>query len=140
MYKKLGFETINPQESNLIKEINEKTNQKGADVVFEVSGSQKGIDVMTECAATRGRIVMVAIHAEKPVVDMFRFFWRELELIGVRVYENEDYEKAIKILESGGIDADTIITDVSNLNEVQNAFNNLSNSPTALKSLIKVGD
>ena len=71
---------------------------------------------------------------------MFKFFWRELELIGVRVYEKEDYEKAIKILESGGVDADTIITDVSNLKEVQNAFNSLSNSPTALKSLIKVGD
>ncbi len=138
--QKLGFETINPQEIDLIKKINEKTNQKGADVVFEVSGSQKGIDVMTECAATRGRIVMVAIHAEKPVVDMFRFFWRELELVGVRVYEKEDYEKAIYILESGGIDADTIITDVSNLKEVQKAFNSLSNSPTALKSLIKVGD
>ena len=129
-----------PKEIDLIEAINKETNHKGADVVFEVSGSQTGVDVMTECAATRGRIVMVAIHAEKPVVDMFRFFWRELELIGVRVYEKEDYEKAIKILESGGIDADTIITDVSDLKEVQNAFNSLSNSPTALKSLIKVGD
>ena len=138
--QKLGFETINPKKINLIDEINKKTNHKGADIVFEVSGSQTGVDVMTDCAATRGRIVMVAIHAEKPVVDMFRFFWRELELIGVRVYEKEDYEKAIKILESGGIDANTIITDVSNLKEVQKAFNSLSNSPTALKSLIKVGD
>ena len=138
--QKLGFETINPKEINLIEEINKKTNQKGADVVFEVSGSQTGVDVMTDCAATRGRIVMVAIHAEKPVVDMFRFFWRELELIGVRVYEKEDYEKAIKILVSGRIDANTIITDVNNLDDVQTAFNNLSNSPTALKSLIKVGD
>ena len=41
---------------------------------------------------------------------------------------------------SGGVDADTIITDVSDLKEVQSAFNSLSNSPIALKSLIKVGD
>ena len=113
--QKLGFQTINPKQIDLIEAIKKETNHKGADVVFEVSGSQTGVDVMTECAATRGRIVMVAIHAEKPVVDMFRFFWRELELIGVRVYEKEDYEKAIKILESGGIDANTIITDVNNL-------------------------
>ncbi len=45
-----------------------------------------------------------------------------------------------KQLKSGGIDANTIITDVSSLKEVQKAFNSLSNSPTALKSLIKVGD
>ena len=70
---------------------------------------------------------------------MFRFFWRELELIGVRVYEKEDYEKAISILVSGGVDADTVITDVSALSEIQTAFESLASSPSALKSLIKVG-
>ena len=137
--QKLGFETINPAETNLADAINAKTNQKGADVVFEVSGTQPGVDAMTECAATRGRIVMVAIHAQKPQVDMFRFFWRELELVGVRVYEKEDYEKAISILVSGGVDADTVITDVNGLDDVQSAFENLASSPSALKSLIKVG-
>ena len=137
--QKLGFDTINPAETNLVDAVNAKTGEKGADVVFEVSGTQPGVDAMTECAATRGRIVMVAIHAKKPEVDMFRFFWRELELIGVRVYEKEDYEKAISILVSGGVDADTVITDVSSLDEVQSAFENLANSPSALKSLIKVG-
>ena len=68
------------------------TGGKGADVVFEVSGSQPGVDLMTAAASTRGRIVMVAIHASKPTVDMFQFFWRELELIGTRVYRPEDYE------------------------------------------------
>ena len=137
--KKLGFDVINPAEENLVETINARTGNKGADVVFEVSGSQAGVDCMTECAATKGRIVMVAIHAKKPEVDMFRFFWRELELIGVRVYEKEDYEKAIAILVSGGVDADTVITDVSGLDEIQTAFETLASSPSALKSLIKVG-
>ena len=137
--QKLGFETINPAESNLVDAINERTGTKGADVVFEVSGTQAGVNAMTDCASTKGRIVMVAIHAQKPEVDMFRFFWRELELIGVRVYEKEDYEKAISILVSGGVDADTVITDVSALSEIQTAFESLASSPSALKSLIKVG-
>jgi len=136
---KLGFETINPAEEDLPQHINAKTGRKGADVVFEVSGTQAGVDAMTDCAATKGRIVMVAIHANKPEVDMFRFFWRELELIGVRVYEKEDYEKAIAILVSGGVDADTVITEVNELDDVQSAFESLSSSPSALKSLIKVG-
>ena len=96
--EKLGFETINPTESDLPAEIDARTGGKGADVVFEVSGTQPGVDAMTDCAATRVRIVMVAIHAKKPEVDMFRFFWRELELIGVRVYEKDDYQKAISII------------------------------------------
>lgn len=136
--EKLGFKTINPAETDLAEAVNAATGNKGADVVFEVSGTQPGVDAMTACAATRGRIVMVAIHAKKPEVDMFRFFWRELELVGVRVYEKEDYEQAISIIASGGVDADTVITDVSPLSDIQTAFESLDSSPTALKSLIKV--
>jgi 2-desacetyl-2-hydroxyethyl bacteriochlorophyllide A dehydrogenase len=137
--KKLGFKTINPAEVDLVAEINTITSEKGADVVFEVSGTQPGVDAMTAVAATRARIVMVAIHAQKPQIDLFQFFWRELQLIGVRVYEPEDYEKAIGIILSGGVDADTVITDVAPLSDIQAAFESLDRSPTALKSLIKVG-
>jgi len=138
--EKLGFATVNPAEVDLQAAINERTGGKGADVVFEVSGTQPGVDAMTACAATRGRIVMVAIHAQKPQIDLFQFFWRELKLQGARVYEPVDYDKAIEIVASGGVDADVVITDVSPLADIQTAFEQLDSSPTALKSLIKVGD
>ncbi|MEL7092778.1 MAG: alcohol dehydrogenase catalytic domain-containing protein [Pseudomonadota bacterium] len=138
--RKLGFDTVNPVETDLQALVNARTGNKGADVVFEVSGTQPGVDAMTAVAATRGRIVMVAIHAQKPQIDLFQFFWRELKLIGARVYEPEDYEKAIAIVASGGVDADTVITDVSPLSDIQQAFEALDSSPNALKSLIKVGD
>lgn len=137
--QKLGFDTINPVEADLVATVNARTGDKGADVVFEVSGTQPGVDAMTAVAATKARIVMVAIHAQKPQIDLFQFFWRELKLIGVRVYEGEDYEKAISVIRSGGVDADTIITDVSPLESIQAAFEALDQSPTAMKSLIKVG-
>lgn len=138
--EKLGFETINPAEADLAAEINKRTGNKGAEVVFEVSGTQPGVDAMTACAATKARIVMVAIHAQKPNIDLFQFFWRELQLLGARVYEGEDYEKAISLIAAGAIDADTVITDVSPLSDIQTAFESLDASPTALKSLIKMGD
>lgn len=138
--EKLGFDTVNPRELDLADAINTRTGGKGADVVFEVSGTQPGVDAMTDCAATRGRIVMVAIHAQKPQIDLFQFFWRELKLLGARVYEPVDYDKAISLVSSGAVDADTLITDVSPLSDIQTAFESLDSSPTALKSLIKVGD
>lgn len=137
---KLGFDTVNPAETDLTAAIDARTDGKGAEVVFEVSGTQPGVEAMTAVAATRARIVMVAIHAVRPQVDLFRFFWRELKLIGARVYEPEDYEKAIEIIVSGGIDADTIITDISPLSEIQAAFEALDSSPTAMKSLIRVSE
>ncbi|MEM7718105.1 MAG: alcohol dehydrogenase catalytic domain-containing protein [Pseudomonadota bacterium] len=138
--QKLGFDTVNPAEQDLAAEINARTGDKGADVVFEVSGTQPGVDAMTAVAATRARIVMVAIHAQKPQIDLFQFFWRELKLIGARVYEPTDYEKAIGIITSGGVDADTVITDIAPLSDIQTAFEALDRSPIALKSLIKVSE
>lgn len=136
----LGFEVVNPRDKNLAEEISRRTGEKGADVVFEVSGTQPGVDAMTEVAATRGRIVMVAIHAKKPEIDLFRFFWRELKLIGARVYEPEDYEKAISLVTGGGIDCEKVITDIAPLSDIQKAFESLDKSPSALKSLIRVGE
>ncbi|MEM9778697.1 MAG: alcohol dehydrogenase catalytic domain-containing protein [Pseudomonadota bacterium] len=135
----LGFDTVNPAQADLKATIDARTRGKGADVVFEVSGTQPGVDAMTAIAATRARIVMVAIHAQKPQIDLFQFFWRELQLIGARVYEPEDYDKAIALVASGVIEADTIITDIAPLSDIQTAFEALDASPTALKSLIKVG-
>ena len=132
----LGLKGIDPAKTDVPREIARLTADKGADLVFEVSGSQGGADLMTEVAATRGRIVMVAMHTRKPTVDLFRFFWRELELIGTRVYEPEDYEKAIALLEGGAIDVDRLVTDRRPLGEIQAAFEALENSPVAMKTLI----
>ena len=136
----LRFRTVNPNESDIARVVGDRTGGKGADVVFEVSGTQAGVDAMTAVAAARARIVMVAIHAERPNIDLFRFFWRELKLSGARVYEPEDYERAIAIVAGGGIDADAIITDINPLSAIQSAFESLDSNPTAMKSLIRIGD
>lgn len=134
----LGFKTINPKEVNVGEKVHQLTNDKGGDVVFEVSGTQAGVDSMTEVASVRGRIVMVAIHAQKQKIDLFKFFWRELEMIGVRVYEAADYDQAIELIANGAIDAKAMITNISELDDVNNAFEELSGNPKSMKSLIKV--
>lgn len=115
--RELGFTVLNPLEVDVAARITEATKGKGADVVFEVSGTQPGADLMTAAAATRGRICMVAIHASKPETDLFRFFWRELELIGARVYEPEDFETSIEWL-TGDFDAESLITEIRPLAEI----------------------
>lgn len=136
--QKLGFATLNPKDGDVAKAVHEATGGKGADVVFEVSGSQPGVDLMTEAAATRGRIVMVAIHATKPTVDLFKFFWRELEMLGARVYVKEDYEQAMKLLAEGVVDCDSFITDIQPLDDIQGAFEALTSNPNAMKSMIRM--
>ncbi|MEL6586865.1 MAG: alcohol dehydrogenase catalytic domain-containing protein, partial [Pseudomonadota bacterium] len=74
--QKIGFATLDPKAVDVGQAVHDATGGKGADVVFEVSGSQPGVDLMTAAAATRGRIVMVAIHAQKPQISLLHFFFR----------------------------------------------------------------
>jgi 2-desacetyl-2-hydroxyethyl bacteriochlorophyllide A dehydrogenase len=135
-----GFKTYNPKTIDVTQAIHDATEGKGADVVFEVSGSQPGVDLMTAAAATRGRTVMVAIHASKPQIDMFQFFWRELELIGARVYRPEDYDRAMALLAQDVLDCDAFITDIQSLNDIEKAFQSLTENPNAMKSMIRISE
>jgi 2-desacetyl-2-hydroxyethyl bacteriochlorophyllide A dehydrogenase len=139
MAEEMGFTGLNPREVAVADRVNEITASKGADVVFEVSGTQAGVDLMTAAAATRGRICMVAIHAKPAQVDLFRFFWRELEMVGARVYEAVDYDQAIAMI-ADGLDVARLITDRHPLASVQQAFEALEGNATAMKTLIRVGE
>jgi len=131
-----GILTVNPMEANLAEYVTEWTDGKGADVVFEVSGVKQAIEAMTEIAAVRARICMVAIHSEKPAIDLFQFFWKELELLGARVYEHADFEKAIELIASKQIDIEPYITSVNVLGEINKAFAQMSGNPQGMKALV----
>lgn len=135
-----GFHVL-PTEAEAMKlEIEELTNSKGADVVYEVSGSAPASSIMTELASVRGRITMVAIHAQPRDVDLFRMFWRELELIGTRVYQPEDYDEAIALLDSGEMAVRPLVTHIGEIDNITQEFEALLDDPSAMKALIKIGE
>ncbi|WP_010521700.1 zinc-dependent alcohol dehydrogenase [Aquimarina agarivorans] len=134
--KELGFDAVNPINVDLVSYVREKTEGRLADVVFEVAGVQPALDIMTEVAGIRGRILMVAIHGEKKPVDLFKFFWKELKLIGARVYEKEDYEKAISLITANELPFEEMITDVQPLSNIQKVFEDIDNNPDGMKVLM----
>jgi 2-desacetyl-2-hydroxyethyl bacteriochlorophyllide A dehydrogenase len=134
----LGFQTVNPIEQDLVKTVEEFTKGAMADVVFEVSGVQAGVTAMTQLPKVRGRIVMVAIHSEPKAVDLFRFFWREIKLIGARVYEPEDFDEAIALAASGTLPLDKMITQVSPLEDAKKVFETIDLNPAGMKYLLEI--
>jgi 2-desacetyl-2-hydroxyethyl bacteriochlorophyllide A dehydrogenase len=132
----LGLETANPRETDLVELVNDRTGGAGADAVFEVSGSAAGAEMMTKLPRTRGRVVVVAIFAEAPKVDLFRFFWRELKLIGARVYEAEDFERAISLAASGKLPIDRLITKTVPLEGLASAFREMEGGGEVMKILV----
>ncbi|WP_298474311.1 alcohol dehydrogenase catalytic domain-containing protein [uncultured Maribacter sp.] len=134
--KELGFDAVSPIDVDLVEYVHGKTEGRKADVVFEVAGVQPALDVMTEVAGIRGRILMVAIHGEKKPIDLFKFFWKELKLIGARVYEKEDYEKSIALITANELPFEEMITDVQPLSNIQQVFENIDKNPDGLKVLM----
>ncbi|MEM8524107.1 MAG: alcohol dehydrogenase catalytic domain-containing protein [Bacteroidota bacterium] len=132
----LGFETINPIETNVVEFLEKETNGRLADVVFEVAGVQATVDLMTEIAGIRSRIVMVAIHGEPKPVNLFKMFWKELQLIGARVYEEEDYEEAITLITKNELPFEKMITRVAPLTEIQSVFEGIDANPDGMKVLL----
>lgn len=134
----LGLQAVNPQETDLVGHVMEQTAEAGADVVFEVSGSAAGAKMMTELLRTRGLAVVVAIFGQAPPVDLFRFFWRELRMQGVRVYEAEDFERAIALAASGKLPLDRLITSIRPLDELKSAFEDMERGGEVMKILLEV--
>ena len=135
--KKMGFAVINPLKEDAVSLIRAQTGGSGADVVFEVSGSVPGARIITELARPRGTIVMVAIYAKPVEVDLHKFFWKELRMVGARVYEYEDYEKAIALADSHTLPLEELISSVFPLEELQKAFEYLTQTPDSMKVLIQ---
>ena len=133
----LGFEAANPAEEDLVQRVEEATRGAGADIVFEVAGAPVTAAMMTKLVRVRGRIVMVAIHPKPVEVDLFRFFWRDLQLMGARVYEPEDFEKAIALAASGELPLDRIITRELPLDRLADAFHEMESGGEALKILMR---
>ncbi|WP_231727589.1 MULTISPECIES: zinc-dependent alcohol dehydrogenase [unclassified Rathayibacter] len=133
----LGFEVLDPRAVDQVEWVDSWTGGAGADVVFEVSGAAAAVLGATSLARVRGRVVVVAIHPEPRPIDLQRVFWRELTLIGARVYERPDFETAVELVARGVVPAELLITRIEPLDAVQEAFTALDDGQ-AMKILIDV--
>lgn len=133
----LGFATLDPMATDQVAWVEEWTHGAGADVVFEVSGAAAAVRGATALAKVRGTLVIVAIHPTPREIDLQRVFWRELRILGARVYERADFETAVELLRDGIIPADLLISQVVPLDRTGEAFLDLENG-RALKILVDV--
>ena len=133
----LGTATLDPTEADQAAAVEAWTAGAGADVVFEVSGAAAAVRGATALARVRGTIVVVAIHPTPREVDLHRVFWRELRLLGARVYRRPDFEEAVRLLQAGAIPADAVISGTMGLDRVAEAVAELE-AGRAMKILVDV--
>ncbi|MEV4847516.1 alcohol dehydrogenase catalytic domain-containing protein [Micromonospora matsumotoense] len=118
----IGIDAVDPGETDVAALVDARTEGAGADVAFEVSGSAAGVGTAVDVLTTRGRLVMVAIHPQPRPVNLHRVFWRELELLGARLYQRDDMVEAVRLVASGAIPARQLISRVVPADAAASAF------------------
>ncbi len=139
LLRQLGLEVHDPRETDVAEIVAAETRGAGADVVFEVSGAAAGAELMTKLPGVRGRVVMVAVFPKPVPVDLHKFFWREMRLIGTRVYEPQDFDEAIDLLANTAIPFRQLITDVYPLEGLERGLLQMESGADVMKILIDCG-
>ncbi|MFE3037906.1 zinc-binding dehydrogenase [Streptomyces canus] len=138
--EKLGLTTWDPAADDVPELVRQWTGDAGADVAFEVSGAQGGVDSAVDVLGVRGRLCLVAIHPRPREVNLHRFFWRELTLVGARLYDRTDFEKAVTLVADGTIPAEQLISKVVPLTQAPAAFEALEGGGDVMKILVDCTD
>jgi len=136
LLKQLGLEVYDPRTTDIPALVQTETREAGADVVFEVSGAAAGAELMTKLPGVRGRVVMVAVFPKPVPVDLHKFFWREMRLIGTRVYEPQDFDEAIDLLATTTIPFRQLITGVYALDGLEKGLLEMEQGADVMKILI----
>ena len=90
--------------------------------MFEVSGAAAAALAATDLVRVRGTIVIVGIHPGPRPFDLHRIFMRELRVVGARVHQRVDFERAVELLALGAIPAEGLITHIAPLSATAEAF------------------
>jgi (R,R)-butanediol dehydrogenase/meso-butanediol dehydrogenase/diacetyl reductase len=131
-----GLVTVDPTTVTVPELVEEWSAGAGAAVAFEVSGAAAGVQTAVDVLAVRGRLVLVAIHPTPRPVNLHRFFWRELTLIGARLYRRADFERAVELVSEAVLPAESLISRVVPIDQVAEAFAALESSAGVMKVLI----
>ncbi len=115
----LGLTTLTAGEE-LRAHIMELSDQNGADVVYECAGHPSSAREMTSLVRSRGTVVNLGVFKKPVDVDMQAVNFKEISIMGSRVYERRDFQAAINLAMQ--LPLDTLITQEFSLQDVSDAF------------------
>lgn len=94
-------EVLNPVDVDAVTQIRALTGNLGADVAFECSGAQAGLDTAISGLRVRGTTVLVSLWEHRPTIDAFSVVFQEKHIAGAALYDDGDFETVIDAIASG---------------------------------------
>jgi D-xylulose reductase len=105
-----GVLTVNIRDEKLVDAVARETDEWGADVVFEASGSPKAFDGLFALPRPGGCVVLVGMPVEPVAFDVVSAAAKEVRIETVFRYANV-YDRAIAMMASGKVDLKPLVTE-----------------------------
>jgi D-xylulose reductase len=133
-----GIIPVNIREKNIVDEVKRLTEDWGADVVFECSGSPHAWKTIMDLPRPGGTIVVVGLPVEPVAVDIAAASTKELRIENVFRYAHQ-YERAIALFASGKVDLKLLISATFDFEDSIQAFERAVEArPSDVKLQIRV--
>lgn len=120
--RKCGLKAYNPMEISLQDAILEAFGSDGADVIYECIGNPKTLKEEIDIARKGSEIIVVGVVPDLCSVDMGFVQDHELTIKGSAMYRTEDYIEAIRLVDAGLIEFDTLITHHISFDKYEDAY------------------
>ena len=136
--KQLGFPVINPQKTDPIREVLDRTGGEGADVVFEEIGLPEAGAQMIAMTRVRGRILIGGIYKKPAPIDLQNVAIKEIEMVGSRVYDFRDFQAALDMLNDGRVKGSPLISKKIPLSQIiEEGFHVIQAGGQVMKILVR---
>jgi L-iditol 2-dehydrogenase len=119
--REFGFDTINVIEDDMEHARNERTDGIGYDVVFDSTGHPSGLTTASTEVRKGGQIVLVGQTGET-TMTYSPLVRSEVDLQCTYGATYEDFERALRMIRSGNVDAQTFIDGRFSLLDADEAF------------------
>ena len=127
--KECGIEnTLNVAVTPLKEALPAFFGDEGYQLAFEVAGVESSIQSLMATIEKGSDIVIVAVFAKNPVIDMEHLGEHELNLIGTLMYKHEDYLMAVEQISKGAIKLAPLVSDRFPLMEYDKAYEAIENN------------
>jgi threonine dehydrogenase-like Zn-dependent dehydrogenase len=128
--------TIHGKREPVHDRLQEMTGGRGPDVVIEAVGSPATFRAAVEEVAFTGRVVYIG-YAKEPVSYETRLFvQKELDILGSRNADPEDFNAVIRLLQTGKFPVDKAVSLVVSLEEAPDALRSWSENPSRFKKIL----
>lgn len=127
--------TLNSRQEKLLEAVAELTNGEGVNVVIEAVGLPQTYTQAVSVAAFAGRIVYIGYAKEAVAYETKYFVMKELDIRGSRNAAKEDFERVIRVLESGCYPSIPTVTHTVPFAKAGEAFEEWSRNPAAVTKI-----